>query len=83
MIKICGRNYSEANHIKPLGSPHNGLDNRNNLLCVCPNCHVLLDYAAIPLHLKSLQTIKHSLSSANIAYHNALHADGHAKFKVA
>ena len=75
VITLCGRNYSEAHHIKPLGSPHDGSDTQDNLLCVCPNCHVLLDYAAIPLELGSLKTLKHSLKPENILYHNALHAE--------
>ena len=74
-IKLCGRSYSEAHHIKPLGSPHDGDDTRDNLLCVCPNCHVLLDYASIPLELDSLKTRKHRISSANIAYHNSLYRE--------
>jgi putative restriction endonuclease len=35
--------YAEAAHIKPLGSPHNGPDTFDNLLCLCPNHHVLFD----------------------------------------
>ena len=72
-IRLCGRAYSEAHHIKPLGSPHNGDDNQDNLLCVCPNCHVMLDYAAIPLGPNLLKSIKHDLKLANVAYHNQLH----------
>jgi len=83
VISLCGRSYSEAHHIKPLGKPHDGSDTRDNLLCVCPNCHVLLDYAAMPLHLESLKSLKHPLRPTNIAYHNALHDDAHAKSKVA
>jgi putative restriction endonuclease len=33
--------YAEAAHIRPLGIPHNGSDSINNLLCLCPNHHVL------------------------------------------
>jgi putative restriction endonuclease len=35
--------YAEAAHIKPLGSPHNGPDTFDNLLCLCPNHHFLFD----------------------------------------
>jgi putative restriction endonuclease len=35
--------YAEAAHIKPLGMPHNGPDTLDNLLCLCPNHHVLFD----------------------------------------
>ncbi|MEU1538012.1 HNH endonuclease [Actinacidiphila glaucinigra] len=37
------RPYSEAAHIRGLGSPHNGPDELSNLLCLCPNHHVLFD----------------------------------------
>jgi putative restriction endonuclease len=36
--------YAEAAHIRPLGTPHNGSDSPDNLLCLCPNHHVLFDY---------------------------------------
>ncbi|MCF0087279.1 MULTISPECIES: HNH endonuclease [unclassified Streptomyces] len=35
--------YSEAAHIRGLGTPHNGPDELANLLCLCPNHHVLFD----------------------------------------
>src|ERR1044072_1205256 len=35
--------YSEVHHIKPLGKPHNGPDRLENMICVCPNCHIRLD----------------------------------------
>jgi putative restriction endonuclease len=38
--------YAEAAHIRPLGSPHNGPDTRDNILCLCPNHHVLFDLRA-------------------------------------
>ncbi|UYP44200.1 hypothetical protein NEF87_000485 [Candidatus Lokiarchaeum ossiferum] len=48
-LKLKGDNlfYAEAAHIKPLGKPHNGPDEVNNMLCLCPNHHVLLDNGAI------------------------------------
>lgn len=39
--------YSEAAHIRPLGIPHNGPDTLDNLLCLCPNCHVQFDGHAL------------------------------------
>ncbi|MFH8573764.1 HNH endonuclease [Streptomyces sp. NPDC017993] len=35
--------YSEAAHIRGLGSPHDGPDELPNLLCLCPNHHTLFD----------------------------------------
>jgi len=45
----AGEFYLEAHHLKPLGKRHNGPDMEKNLVCVCPNCHVLLDFNAIRL----------------------------------
>jgi putative restriction endonuclease len=41
--------YAEAAHIRPLGRPHNGKDAMNNVLCLCPNDHVLFDFGAITI----------------------------------
>ena len=35
--------YAEAAHIQPLGAPHHGPDVVANVLCLCPNHHVLFD----------------------------------------
>lgn len=35
--------YAEAAHIRPLGAPHHGPDVLDNVLCLCPNHHVLFD----------------------------------------
>ena len=66
-----GKLYAEAHHIKPLGSEHNGPDIVENIMCVCPNHHVLLDYRAIPIDLTELRrTSGHILSEGYIDYHN-------------
>jgi putative restriction endonuclease len=41
--------YAEAAHIRPLGSPHHGPDTPDNLLCLCPNHHVLFDLGALTI----------------------------------
>ena len=48
--QICGTRletpagaYAETCHIRPVGRPHNGPDVAENILCLCPNCHVLFD----------------------------------------
>lgn len=46
-LDCIGGPYAEAAHIRPLGSPHNGPDDLSNLLCLCPNHHVLLDRGAL------------------------------------
>ncbi|WPW30719.1 YDG/SRA domain-containing protein [Streptomyces atratus] len=48
-IEAPGGSYSEGAHIQALGSPHNGPDITGNVLCLCPNCHVMLDVGAIVL----------------------------------
>ena len=63
-----GKPYSEAHHIKPLGRPHNGLDIKENIICVCPNHHVLLDYGAIELNHSELKDINIEF----INYHNKI-----------
>jgi 5-methylcytosine-specific restriction protein A len=63
--------YAEAHHIKPLGGEHKGLDVSENMLCVCPNHHVQLDYGAIPINLSELLLdSSHRISEDYVAYHN-------------
>jgi putative restriction endonuclease len=42
--------YAEAAHIRPLGTPHNGPDTADNILCLCPNHHVLFDHGGITIN---------------------------------
>jgi predicted restriction endonuclease len=46
-LNISGRGHSEAAHIRALGRPHAGPDVPQNVLCLCPNCHVLFDNGAL------------------------------------
>lgn len=63
--------YNEAHHIKPLGSPHNGPDVTKNIICVCPEHHVLLDYGAIKLNKEQMIIHpSHQISDEYIYYHN-------------
>ena len=61
-----GTPYAEAHHVKPLGAPHNGPDHPGNIVCVCPNCHVKLDYGAISADSAVLSNVLPDF----IAYHN-------------
>jgi len=63
--------YCEAHHVRPLGNPHNGPDTKSNLLVVCPNCHVKLDFAAIQIETKKFRSNKHKIAQAYVDYHNA------------
>lgn len=66
-----GSGYSEAHHIKPLGSPHNGPDIPENIIVLCPNHHVMLDYGIIDIDINNLVIHpKHKIGRIYIAYHN-------------
>lgn len=41
--------YAEAAHIRPLGNPHHGPDTPDNVLCLCPNHHVLFDLGMLAI----------------------------------
>ena len=79
--QLCGqtiqldndRLYAEAHHIRPLGAPHYGPDVIENVICVCPNCHVLLDYGAISLDIHKIITVSgHEIGQEYIEYHNTV-----------
>lgn len=70
--------YAEAAHIKPLGEPHNGPDIESNLLCLCPNHHVMFDNGGFAIDddlnligIKGkLRVVKrHLLDASFIKYH--------------
>lgn len=87
VCQICGtqikigenKYYSEVHHIWPLGKPHNGSDTLDNMVCVCPNCHTLLDYKAIHLNKEIFKVLKHNIADANIKYHNTLNVKWNQK----
>ena len=62
--------YAEAHHLRPLGGQHRGPDDRRNLVCVCPNCHVLLDYNASRIDVKKLKQLRHEIGPEFLTYHN-------------
>lgn len=76
--QICGTQlqvrennyYSEVHHIRPLGRPHNGPDTLDNMICLCPNHHALLDLFSMPLRMEELHVIRHNLNSEYLGYHN-------------
>jgi len=66
-----GERYSEAHHIKPLGRPHSGPDEIGNIIVLCPNHHVLLDYGALRIKHENLRGVSiHRIDIAYIEYHN-------------
>jgi len=79
--------YAEAAHIRGLGKPHNGRDVQSNMLCLCPNHHVMFDAGAIYVDsswvvrysedrnvIGTLRRIAdHVIDSRHLAYHRAHH----------
>jgi putative restriction endonuclease len=72
--------YAEAAHIRPLGAPHHGPDVLANVLCLCPNHHVLFDLGSfgiadngqlLGLPGQLVQHKKHLIEPAFLAYHRA------------
>jgi putative restriction endonuclease len=70
--------YADAAHIRPLGTPHDGPDTMDNILCLCPNHHVLFDNGAVSV-AEDLSLIgdpgsltvhrDHHISEEYLAYH--------------
>lgn len=75
--------YSEGAHIKPLGKPHNGDDSLANLICLCPNHHVMFDKGAFSIKddFKLIGSItgqltvlsNHFINKDNLRYHRESH----------
>ena len=73
--------YAEAAHIKPVGKPHNGPDRPENLLCLCPNHHLMLDkgvyminddLSLIGIEGKLIKHSEHEISIEHIRYHRMM-----------
>jgi len=82
---IEGKNggYAEGAHVKGLGKPHNGSDSSDNIICLCPNHHVMFDKGLFAID-KDLNLIgqlsgiliikaKHKLNLSNLEYHRQSH----------
>jgi predicted restriction endonuclease len=83
VVDIGGAAYSEGAHVRPLGKTHGGPDRSDNVLCLCPECHVLLDYGAVFITpgmevfdrrhgavVAPLRThLDHELDPAHLTYH--------------
>jgi len=66
-----GELYSEAHHVQPLGSPHDGPDKIDNIVVVCPNHHAELDFFARTLRISDLRSVPgHSVDPKYLDYHN-------------
>ncbi|WP_182884578.1 HNH endonuclease [Microbispora sp. H10885] len=82
-LRLPNGSYAEGAHIRPIGQPHNGPDEPGNILCLCPNDHVLFDRGALTL-TDDLQVFdevigqitgdlrlapQHTISVTHVAYH--------------
>lgn len=75
--------YAEGAHIRPLGRPHNGHDSSDNLLCLCPNHHVMFDKGSFSIkdNLELIGVVLgklflkryHKLNKENLKYHRKSH----------
>ena len=82
-IKTKNGFYAEGAHIKPLGGPHDGDDSIDNLLCLCPNHHVMFDKGTFSIaddltllgDVEGKLTVhaKHYINSENFKYHRSTH----------
>ena len=78
-----GGAYAQAAYIRPLGRPHNGPDRADNILCLCPNCHVLFEGWAFAIEddgtiigalSGTLNEIKaHTINRDHLAYHRHMY----------
>ncbi|SAL84790.1 YDG/SRA domain protein [Caballeronia choica] len=77
-IAVAGAHYIEAAHIRPLGKPHDGPDTTDNIICLCPNHHIMFDlgafsisddYALIGIEGKLSVRDGHKINSEHLAYH--------------
>jgi putative restriction endonuclease len=85
LCQVCGSRidtpagpYAEAAHIRPLGRPHNGPDIAENILCLCPNHHVMFDSGTFGVAddltlLRLVGTLRtspgHTIGLAYLQYH--------------
>lgn len=85
-LETPGGPYAQGAHIRPLDRPHNGPDEPANVLCLCPNDHVLLETGALVIRddltvierpssrpLGQLRTVRgHNVSIGELAYHRRM-----------
>ncbi|MCW8925291.1 MAG: HNH endonuclease, partial [Xanthomonadales bacterium] len=87
-IDRLGGAYAESAHIRPLGRPHNGPDTANNILCLCPNCHILFESWAFAVAddgslIGALEGVlnevdSHRINRDYLAYHRRLYDEANS-----
>jgi putative restriction endonuclease len=92
LLETAAGRYAESAHIRPLGTPHDGPDSLDNVLCLCPNHHVAFDLGGIYIRddftvvenltgkpIGSLRMVpKHRIAHEYIRYHRGLFQDAEA-----
>lgn len=80
-LEVDAGAYAEGAHIRPLGGKHGGHDTPDNVLCLCPNDHVLFDKGGLYLdvayqivekatgNVRGICNPTHALNPENVAYH--------------
>ncbi len=88
LLERPGGAYAEGAYIRPLGRPHNGPDTPDNILCLCPNCHILFDGWAFSIEddgtllgalngsLTEVET--HAVNREHLSYHRRLYRDANS-----
>jgi len=69
--------YAKTVHMRPLSAPHNGPDEPENILCLCPNHHALFeigglaiaeDFTLVGVHGRLTVDFRHQVSKAHLRY---------------
>lgn len=80
-LEVDAGAYAEGAHIRPLGGKHGGHDTPGNVLCLCPNDHVLFDKGGLYLDtehqiiekatgaVRGSLKLSHALDLDSIVYH--------------
>ena len=84
-IERPGGAYAQGAYIRPLGRPHNGPDTADNILCLCPDCHVLFDGWAFAIEDDGTLTgalsgclnevESHTVNREHLGYHRRLYRE--------
>lgn len=82
--QICGEqitfineiSYSEVHHIQPFNKQHNGIDDKSNMIVLCPNHHQIFDMGIIAIDPENPQRILH-VDSKNPLHQKILFASKH------
>ena len=83
---LGGSPYAEAHHIRPLGRPHEGPEDPENILVLCPNHHADFDYGRLTVDPETHRVTHtyeesadgteldildpHEISEDHLTYHN-------------